>query len=247
MYKTRMGILITTLAALAVVTLGANNSFAQSTPITDTLKTNYVPNANLAGMNQINVTDPFERSSAEAEVICAGFYVFDQNEQLEECCGCPISEDGLLTLDVDGGSAAQQATLGDLVSNPFKIAGGSPTVLPFANIKIVSFQLNPPNPVIAGADPFICDATGGTYPFGQYPSTLDDFNHTGEGLATLSLTPSLRAWATHLQNQTNLTESEFRDAPLTQTNANNYAEWCGDIQQVGSGRSVCSCGSDQAL
>jgi len=243
MFKTKTGILTTTLAVLAIVTLGARNSSAQSTPITDTQKTNYVPNANQPFTNQVNVTDPFEGLGYQAEVICAGFYVFDESENLQECCGCPISEDGLLTLEVD---SAGGTTSGDLVSNPFNVRTG-PTTLPFANIKILTFQLNPPSQ-LGGQDPVVCDATGTTYPYGQYPfPILQTINRTLRGDATLSLTPSIRAWATHLQNQTNLTESEFRDAPLTQTDANNYAEWCGDIQQAGSGRGVCSCGTNSAL
>jgi len=245
MYKTKMGILITTLAVLAIVTLGARNSSAQTTPVTDTQKTNYIPNANVAGSNQVNVTDTFERNgSTQAEIICAGFFVFDENEALQECCGCPVSEDGLLTVDVDGASSG--ASVGDLVSNPF-IAPSGPVALAFANIKIVSFSVNPPS-ILGGQVPNVCDATGGTYPEGQYPfPQLKGFNNTEVNAAVLTLTPSLRAWATHLQNQTNLTESEFRDAPLSQQDANNYAEWCGDIQQEGSGRGVCSCGNDQAL
>ena len=252
MFKTKMGILTTTLAVLAIVSLGAKNSAAQTTPVTDTMKTNYAPNANQAGANQVNVTDPFEFSGAQKEIICAGFYVFDQNEQLEECCGCPISNDGLLTLLVDSGRpgagnpaspATALATSGDLVSNPF-FAPTGPVALNFANIKIVSFNINPPNPTIGFVDPLICDATGGNYPQGQYPFP----NLIGHGTFTaLSLTPSLRAWATHFQNQTNITESEFRDAPISQNDANNYANWCGAIQFSGSGRGVCSCGVDTGI
>jgi hypothetical protein len=256
MYKTKMGILITTLAVLAVVTLGARNSSAQTTPISDTQKTNYVPNANLAGANAVNVTDTFEFGGGQNEIICAGFYVFDENEQLQECCGCPISEDGLLTILVDSGVAGAgnpntsgpnvgpgPVAAGDLVSNPFN-SHTAPGTLNFANIKIISFNINPPNSTIGFIDPLICDATGGNFPQGQFPFP----SLVGHGtFVPLSLTPSLRAWATHLQNQTNLTESEFRDAPLSQNDANNYANWCGAIQFSGSGRGVCSCGNDQGF
>jgi len=254
MYKTRIGIL--TLAVLAIATLGVSVSSARAdgtTPVSDTQKSNYIPNANVAGANQVNVTDTFERTgTGQAEIICAGFYVFDENEALQECCGCPISEDGLLTITVDsavagaGNPANGVVASGDLVSNPFTARNGA-RVLPFANVKIVSFTPNQPSQ-LAGQDPLLCDATGGTYPEGQYPfPILSGFNNTHVNAAELTLTPSLRAWATHLQNQTNLTESEFRDVPLSNTDADNYAEWCGDIQQIGSGRGVCSCGNDAGI
>jgi len=40
--------------------------------------------------------------------LCAEIYVFDQDQQLAECCGCLVSRDGLLTLSVNR----------DLTSNP---------------------------------------------------------------------------------------------------------------------------------
>lgn len=30
--------------------------------------------------------------------LCADIYVFDPHEELKECCSCPVSEDGLLTI-----------------------------------------------------------------------------------------------------------------------------------------------------
>jgi len=251
MYKTKMGILITTLAVLAIVTLGTNNSWAQTgtTPVSDTLKTGYVPNANQAFANQVNVTDPFGGFGSQSQIICADFFVFDQNEQLEECCGCPISENGLLTMVVDSGhpgdgnpSNGFTSQVSDLVSNPF-FQPGSPVALAFANVKIISAEINEdPNDIgIPGAQ-LMCDATAGVWPQGQYPFGRD----TGRGtFKALSLTPSLRAWGTHFQNQTNVTESEYRNAPLTQNEANNYTNWCAAIQNNATGGGVCACGNDQ--
>ena len=239
--KVGVGIIAAALAGLSIGSFGARYAWAQAVP--DTQKTNYLPNSNIVGPDVVNVTDTFEFSASQAEIICAGFYIFDENEQLEECCGCPISEDGLLTVQSASGTsgpASVAAPSGDLVSNPFRSSGP----LPFANVKLVSFNINPPNTVIGSQDPLICDATGGVYPQGQYPFP----QLVGHGtFVPLSLTPSLRAWATHFQNQTKLTESEFRDAPLTQTDANNYAQWCGAIQFSGSGRGVCSCGANASF
>jgi hypothetical protein len=59
--------------------------------------------------------------------ICADIYVFDPNQELEECCSCQLTPDGLRTL-VIGPS-------GDIAANPLR---GFPP--PFLNgtIKIVS-------------------------------------------------------------------------------------------------------------
>jgi len=40
--------------------------------------------------------------SGEGEhTVCAMIYVFDDDEEMEECCGCPISSAGLLSFSVD--------------------------------------------------------------------------------------------------------------------------------------------------
>ena len=239
---------IAAVAGLAIAGISGPTAWAQA--VSDTQKTNYLPNSQIPGPDVVNLTDTFERSDSQAEIICAGFYIFDENEQLEECCGCPISEDGLLTVQSASGlngPAAATTTTGDLVSNPFFDKAGGPvpgTALRFANVKIVSFNINPPNPQLGVVDPLICDTTAGVWPQGQYPFP----QLVGHGTFNpLSLTPSIRAWATHFQNQANITESEFRDAPLTQSDADNYARWCAAIQQAGSGRGVCSCGNDTGI
>jgi trimeric autotransporter adhesin len=55
--------------------------------------------------------------------LCAMVYVFDQNQELNECCGCTISDSGLRTLSV----------LNDLTSNPLtgtKPRGGEIKIVP---------------------------------------------------------------------------------------------------------------------
>jgi hypothetical protein len=44
---------------------------------------------------------------ASGGTLCADIYVFDQNEELQECCNCPITPDGLFT-----------DTIFDLTNNP---------------------------------------------------------------------------------------------------------------------------------
>lgn len=40
--------------------------------------------------------------------LCADIYVFDNTQELKECCGCPITPNGVITLSIDN----------DLTSNP---------------------------------------------------------------------------------------------------------------------------------
>lgn len=48
--------------------------------------------------------------------LCAMVYVFDQNQEMNECCGCSISDNGLLTMSL----------INDLTANP--LTGSAPSV-----------------------------------------------------------------------------------------------------------------------
>jgi hypothetical protein len=52
----------------------------------------------------IRITNP----ATTGQNLCAMVYVFDQDQQMSECCGCVVSQDGLRTLSLNK----------DLLSNP---------------------------------------------------------------------------------------------------------------------------------
>jgi hypothetical protein len=66
----------------------------------------YFANAHTSGVADatVRLTNP----GVTGGNLCAEIYVFDQSQQLSECCGCLVSPDGLRTLSVNG----------DLTSNP---------------------------------------------------------------------------------------------------------------------------------
>ena len=64
----------------------------------------------------IRVTNP----GTTGQDLCAMVYVFDQDQQMSECCGCLVSQDGLLTLSLKK----------DLLSNPLTgVASTSGTLM----------------------------------------------------------------------------------------------------------------------
>jgi hypothetical protein len=67
--------------------------------------------------------------------MCAMIYVFDQNQEMNECCGCEISADGLLTLSL----------LKDLTANP--LTGVEPNA---GDIEIIPANLGPGGTCNAG-------------------------------------------------------------------------------------------------
>jgi hypothetical protein len=47
---------------------------------------------------KVQIIYPGASSTAAGQTICADIYVFDPAQELKECCSCPISTDGLLTI-----------------------------------------------------------------------------------------------------------------------------------------------------
>jgi hypothetical protein len=82
-----------------VLALCAGSAVAQTTPPADTLKVDYFANANTDGAPDatVRITNPGTSGGS----ICAAIYVFDTTQELSECCSCPITPDGLITLSVD--------------------------------------------------------------------------------------------------------------------------------------------------
>jgi hypothetical protein len=121
------------LIVLGICTLGVISSSAQ-----DVFTVNYFANNNVSGAPDatVRVTNPGTHfllvpgPTADDEAtgnLCAMVYVFDNDQQMDECCGCFTTPDGLRTFSVKK----------DLTSNP--LVG---TVVNNGDIKIVSAEVN---------------------------------------------------------------------------------------------------------
>ncbi len=247
-------IVIAVVMAMLMVAGAARVSMAQT--VADTQKLNYFSNANvpMLGNAFVHVTDPLELDSAttQPEVICAMFYVFNPQQALQECCGCPVTADGLLTLSIN----AAPPGITDLVSTAVSQATVPPSILQNGTIRILSTTTNASlaNPPIydnsyctgAGTPSLCCTGTNsGTCPVnGAYcdPKSRLCCDPTGGASNTLTLQPTVRAWATHPQTVA-LTEEEFLDIPSASTDANDLAALCSDVQQLGTGLGICTCGT----
>jgi len=96
----------TTMLVVCTLALALCGSAFAVNPPADTLKVDYFANANTAGApdGTVRLTNP---GSAGGNT-CANVYVFDQFQEMSECCSCSITPDGLRTLSVNT----------DLTSNP---------------------------------------------------------------------------------------------------------------------------------
>jgi hypothetical protein len=130
--------------------------------------------------------------------ICAMIYVFDRSQEMNECCGCRISDSGLLTLSL----------INDLTANT--LTGTKPVA---GSIEIIPSD------------------------FGQSASC---------NAANISPDAALSGWSTHVQESHgayDVTEEKFAPTALGNSEATVLATECSMIQQLGSGKGICTCGS----
>ena len=122
-------------AALALSALIPTAARAQRSD--DVFEINYYANANTDGVTAdatVRITNPGTHGAPPHGTVpvtpgkgigdlCALIYVFSADQQLAECCGCPVTPNGLLTLSVKN----------DLTKNPL-----TPVTLHEGAIKIIS-------------------------------------------------------------------------------------------------------------
>jgi len=190
------------MAAALILALGSTTAVAQS-GFDDVYAVSHFSNAHVTGapdgvlrlVNDGSVSD-----ASPAGDLCASVYVFDSNEELNECCSCKITPNGILSLSVNK----------NLTSNT--LTGVTPAR---GVIKDVSSL------PVAGK----CDATAQTQQQG------------------------IRGWITHPQKGTGtgfgLTEEELMDSFLSTAEANDLAEDCKVLIELGTGHGICSCKDSQ--
>jgi hypothetical protein len=125
MTRTACKTLSVALAIAGLITIGAGLASAQTIgSSTDVFKINYFSN-NVAAAPDATVR--IDNPGLTYGNLCAMVYVFDNDQQLTECCGCVETHNGLRTLSVKH----------DLTSNPLTGVVSSAGV-----IKIVSAAVN---------------------------------------------------------------------------------------------------------
>jgi hypothetical protein len=189
----------------------------------------YFSNANTTGGQAfINITAPLEGNETATNPAvnqgetCAMIYGFDTAQNMQVCCGCPITADGLLTLQIST----------NLAPNPV----GSSSILMDGSIRILSTLPNSIPGLPPGPDIFCDPAT----------SVCCDPAASLNG-NTLTPASELVAWASHVQNS-QITESEFlvtnsADPPPPEepSDRSSLPEACAEILALGTGSGVCTC------
>jgi len=216
------------LAALIMLPVLLAGTPAHAAAPIDAFYVNYFANAQLGTPSQDDIVRIIDTNVGNlTPPLCAMIYIFDEYQELQECCGCPLSAGARIDLSVDG-----------LTDNPvsdFVQTGvpGAPSELYRGTIKIVSttsdiIDTAGLNPAIygpcAGALAVACDPTGFLY--------------------TPVPTQSLRAWTTHLENYEvdfgYVTETRFERTDEPNTDFLSLEEQCFNRRETGSGRGSCA-------
>src|SRR5271157_1198863 len=189
-----------------------------------------------AGDNTVRIINP---TAANGD-LCAMIYVFDDREEMQTCCGCPVSPDGEVTL----------STVNNLTLN-FGVNKGN---LNAGVIKIVSSKQNftpgvpPPAPLPPGTN----GKSSGSSPLACSPTGLasSDLFHRATAVQP---TAGLRSWITRDEVmqpgviaggkavQSPMVD-EFQDSPLDGTELTDLQQRCASLITNGSGTGVCNCG-----
>ena len=261
---TRKALVGGTLAAVVALAFATSNALAKSSFGPEWTGTDSISDEQNIGYGVtggtddtvINITDPQEDPDTPNFDMCAMIYVLDAHQLLQECCGCHLTADGLRTIHVQTGLFNQSKfSAPPLSTGVIRVVSATPN-----GCQELDSDLNDCSDLYPSGDgnlTDVCDATGGTYPYGQYhglnPQAGPGFNYpyeafkghtfTGQGFGSIEIERNLRVWGTHNQNGA-ITESEFEENPITQSDANSLAETCGDIQSSASTRDgICSCGT----
>jgi hypothetical protein len=213
------------LALSSLVSSGPRVAWAlQAVLANDVFSVNYI--FTRVGDNTLRIVNPTTTpnvSGVGEGRLCAMIYVFDAHEQLQECCGCPVTDNGIRTFNV------MSNLLGNTNTNPGVDSGV---------LKVVSALENVTCPVTPGfgqscaqvttPPPFFpCNAAG---PYTLAPTLRSWIRHTDQIIIAGVLTPGI-------------TEEELADAPLDANELSVLQTGCAGIHSNSSGRGQCTCGA----
>jgi hypothetical protein len=88
--------ILTMLAIALVLGVVSGTAVAQDN---STFAVTYYSNANTAGAPDATVRVINDGNTGGN--LCAAFYVFDDSQEMQECCSCPVSADGLISESVN--------------------------------------------------------------------------------------------------------------------------------------------------
>jgi hypothetical protein len=204
------------LGAAALIAISASVASAQTT---DVYKLNYFSDNYAVTIDNVPVFGAdaairIDNPGLTYGNLCAMIYVFDQDQQMTECCGCLETHNGLQTLSL----------IHNLTTNPLTGIVSNSGV-----IKVVSAAVN--------NSP--CDPTSNVTPTKNLRAWA---THIASQEIVITETPTATPPVSYKISNVTITETEFTDSPLGASELTNLQSQCSFIGILGSGKGICSCG-----
>jgi hypothetical protein len=162
-------------------------------------------------------------AGAKNQTVCAMIYVFDAQQEMGECCGCPVSPGGLTTFSVEHNLIANWS-----IGGPFSVTTGAFAVVAAA-----------PNA------PLTCLGQSGACNGGCDPSNNPGYSVNPANNLLGSMTHNqLQAEivGTSVQETADITETGlFDDSAGDPNNLAYLQEQCGALIGNSTGGGICSC------
>src|ERR1035437_9779657 len=149
--------------------------------------------------------------------ICANIYVFNDVQEMQECCSCDLSANSLKTISV----------IADLTSNPLITAESTEAGV----IKIVGVA-----PLAVGPDEASLCPSSETFPAPLEEGLHAWINHTE------SMASNQAGFTPPYGFITKTSVEEFADSKIDTSELNNLFNQCEFINLHGSGHGICTCG-----
>jgi len=173
--------------------------------------------------------------------VCAMIYVFDDLEEMQACCGCPVTPDGLRTMSVINNLTKNfGVNRGNLNAGVIDIIATNPNFFFSKPIPL------PPQIGTLGSSGWVCD------PSTSFSLTIGALD---EGTSAV---PGLSAWITDNEGNApvpaaskalikGVSVSEFQPVGPDPVHERDLFDFCLFLIQNGSGTGACSCGSGDSF
>ena len=210
-------VMCTLLPILAVaLVLGTASAVAQNAP-DDVYALGYYSGANTAGSPDTTVRVINDGSAGEAD-LCAAFYVFDNSQELQACCSCPVTADGIISESVNSN------LLGNPLTTKLNVAGV---------IKVLSTAT-------AKGGPTECSASA-KYAGAVTPGIRGWITHIQAGAIEIDGATTKRKSALDLAV---ITEVDLKNSNYTTLETGDVELECQYLILLGSGHGQCSCSAE---
>jgi len=243
------GIISSFAALLAVLLLSAASAMAQASSDGALLSSYYdmatstAPSASGwggpgwsggAGQELVRVVNP----TKAVDPMCAMFYVFDDEEQMQACCGCPVSANDLLTVPATVLTSNLGVNGANVAAGTIEIISATPNFTKTPGVGL-PFGIN-----LYAASPSGCDPTAST------SSSLGNSFGTARPVEPLA---GLRATMSHSETTapssppftkftTSTSVNEFQRSSLDPTQQSSLISTCYSLLSNSSGSGGCFCG-----